>query len=93
MQPTRRERATEVVLVRPLLVTLAAVIALFVVLGLKWGHPWAAQGYTLGEVQAAVVASSDVHEFARDTYVAVKYPRIRGVTHDKNGSYAVDLTI
>jgi hypothetical protein len=73
--------------------TLAAVVALFVVVGLKRGGHSAPHGYTVAEVQAAVVASSDVHEFARDTYVAVKYPRVLRVTHDEKGNYVVDLTI
>jgi hypothetical protein len=76
-----------------LLVTLATVIALFVVVDLKWGDHSAPKGYTVGEVQAAVVASSDIHEFARDTYVAVKYPKVLRVTHDEKDNYVVDLTI
>jgi hypothetical protein len=93
MQPTRQERASKLVLVRPLLVTLAAAVAICVVVGPKWDRHSASKDYTVEEVEAAVVAASDVHKFARDTYVAVKYPKILGVTHDEKGNYAVDLTI
>jgi hypothetical protein len=79
--------------VRPLLATLAAVTAVFVVVGLKWGGHSAPNGYTAGDVQAAVVAASDVHKYANDTYVAVKYPKILGVTHNHRGNYVVDLSI
>lgn len=76
-----------------MLVTLAAVIALLVVVGLQRRGDSATKGYTPGDVQAAVVAALDVHKYALDTYLTAPHPKILGVTHDQKGSYVVDLTI
>ena len=77
----------------PQLATLAAVIALLVVADLKWRDDPAPKGYAADEVQAAVVAASDVHKYASNTYLSDPDPKILAVTHDHNGNYIVDLTI
>jgi hypothetical protein len=51
------------------------------------------RGYSLAEVQAAAVASADMSNDANMTYVAVKYPRVRGVETLPNGSMRVELSI
>jgi hypothetical protein len=51
------------------------------------------RGYSLAEVQAAAVASADVSNDATMTYVAVKYPRVRGVETLADGTMRVELSI
>jgi hypothetical protein len=51
------------------------------------------KGYSLAEVQAGAVASADLSNDANMTYVAVKYPRVRGVETLANGTMRVELSI
>jgi hypothetical protein len=51
------------------------------------------RGYSLAEVQAAAVASADLTNDANMTYVAVKYPHVRGVATLPNGTVRVELSI
>jgi hypothetical protein len=50
-------------------------------------------GYSLAELRAAAVASADLSHDANMTYVAVKYPRVRGVEKLPNGNMRVELSI